>query len=144
MYPYGQQTGACAAGQLSTQFGCAMIAQPGQCPQNGQQYAWVNNQCVVGTQNYGQQHGQPYGNNQYPYPNYNYQGAQNQCGPGMVMTQYNCLPQGNCQPGFGSIGGGCVPAIQYNQNGYNGYNGYNPYGYGNVGYGAGFYWGWGR
>lgn len=85
---------------------------------------------------FGGQFGNQWGS-QYPFPNYQFQGMQNQCAPGMVMTQYNCLPQGQCPMGFGSIGGGCIPAIQYYQ---------QPHNQWNTGWGgsAGFYYGWGR
>lgn len=106
---YGQQYGQqCPANQVhTTQYGCQALAPANYCPQNGQQYAWVNNQCVPATttqyNQYGQ-YGQQYGN---------------QCGAGAVYTQYGCLPQQGCQPNSGFMNGQCYPAYQ-NYNNYGG------------------------
>lgn len=139
--PQQQQFQNCQGGLIPTQAGCAQPAQAGQCPQNGQTYGFINNQCLpmIQQNQFGGQFGTQWGNQwggQYPYPNYQYQGMQNQCAPGMVMTQYNCLPQGTCPPNHGQIGGGCVPGLIYQQ----------PYNQWNTGWGgsAGFYYGWGR
>jgi hypothetical protein len=121
---YGGQYGqGCQGGQVPTQFGCVQQAPQGYCTNTpgynpSIQYGWYNNQCVPATQS-------------YPNSGY-YNGGQNYCGTQngmpMVMTQYNCLPQGSCPMGYGQLAPGqCIPALN---------TGYN------TGMNGGAYWGW--
>lgn len=136
--------GSCPAGHISTPNGCQLGGQTsnipcpvgyvstsqGCQPQNynncnhmpqpafGQGYAFVNNQCVLGSLNNGTS--QPMPSN----PSVN----QQQCSPGYIYTQqYGCQIQiqttqcGNPQPGqgFAIVNGTCIPgtvSTVYNNN----------------------------
>lgn len=68
-----------------------------------------------------------------------YMGTAGVCSsPGYVSTTAGCVPQGNCQVGFGQYGNQCLPMTSnYGIAGGYGYTGGMNYGYGNNGYGYG-------